>query len=81
MTENRGPCALCGSDMERGTTTFTADLKFGVVVVRDVPALVCGQCGEAWIEDAIAERLDAVIDDARRRKAVVEVTQWRQTAA
>jgi len=26
------------------------DLGFGVVVVRNVPAKVCSQCGEEWID-------------------------------
>jgi YgiT-type zinc finger domain-containing protein len=36
-----------------GKTTFTVDLGFGVVVVRDVPATVCSQCGADWISDDI----------------------------
>jgi len=39
-------CPLCGGKKKLGTTTFTADLGFGVVVVRNVPATVCSQCGE-----------------------------------
>jgi len=56
------------------------DLRFGVVVVRDVPALVCTKCGDAWIEDFVAARLEQIVSDARRRNTVVEVTQWRQVA-
>ena len=37
-----------------GTTTFAVDLKFGVVVVRDVPAFVCQIRGDAWIDDPVA---------------------------
>ena len=36
--------------LKEGKTTFTVDLGFGVVVVRDVPATVCSQCGADWIE-------------------------------
>ncbi len=38
-------CPLCGGNKSEGKTTFTTDLGFGVVVVRDVPATVCAQCG------------------------------------
>jgi len=41
-----GNCALCGGRRIEGSTTFSADLGFGVVAVRNVPALVCAQCGE-----------------------------------
>jgi YgiT-type zinc finger domain-containing protein len=81
MTGDAGKCPLCGGEKEPGTTTFTVDLKFGVLVVRDVPALVCSQCGDAWIEDAVAAKLETVVADARRRQAVVEVTRWEQIAA
>lgn len=45
-------CPLCSGKVQPGTTTFTVDLTTGVVVVRNVPAWVCTQCGEDWIEDA-----------------------------
>ena len=69
-------CPICGGTKTQGTTTFTVDLGFGVVVVRDVPALVCDQCGENWIEDAVAERLEQTVDNARKRHRQVEVTAY-----
>lgn len=67
-------CAICGSAMIQGTTTFSADLGTGVVVVRRVRALVCNQCGEEWIDDATAAKLEAIVADARRKRHEVEVT-------
>lgn len=80
MNESHGKCPLCGGDKDHGTTTFATDLGSGVVVVRQVPALVCVDCGEAWIENATAIRLESIVTDARRKQAVVEVTQWRDVA-
>lgn len=57
-----------------GKTTFTVDLGFGVVVVREVPATVCSQCGADWIDDAISEKLEKIVDDARQKHNQVEVT-------
>jgi len=81
MNENTGRCPLCGGEKQPGVTTFAVDLKFGVVVVRDVPALVCADCGDAWIEDTVAAGLEAIVAEARRKQSVVEVTRWGQTAA
>jgi YgiT-type zinc finger domain-containing protein len=81
MTMSSSRCGICRGTGAHGTTTFTTDLGFGVLVIRDVPAIVCGQCGEAWFEDAIAARLENVVDDARNRQAVVEVMTWPQIAA
>ncbi|GJQ59949.1 MAG: type II toxin-antitoxin system MqsA family antitoxin [Candidatus Scalindua sp. AMX11] len=49
-------CPICGGGKKAGKTTFTVDLGFGVVVVREVPATVCSQCGADWIDDAISEK-------------------------
>ena len=67
-------CPLCGGAKKSGKTSFTVDLGFGVVVVRDVPATVCSQCGADWIEDDIAEKLEKIVNDARKRHNQVEVT-------
>lgn len=67
-------CPICGGEKGAGKTTFTVDLGFGVVVVRDVPATVCTQCGADWIDDAISEKLEKIVDDARQKHNLVEVT-------
>ncbi len=67
-------CPLCGGSKRAGTTTFTAELGFGVVVVRNVPALVCAQCGAYWIADEVAARIEELVEDTRKRRFQVEVT-------
>lgn len=54
-----------GGNKKAGKTIFTVDLVFGVVVVRDVPAIVCSQCGAYWISDEISVKLDEIVNDAR----------------
>jgi len=66
-------CPICGGRRIAGTTTFAVDLGFGVVVVRNVPAQVCEQCGEAWLDDAVAERLEDYVADARHNRQQVAV--------
>jgi len=80
MTDNSGRCAICGGNTRPGVTTFTVDLQSGVVVVRGVPALVCTQCGEAWLEEPVVAKLETIVEDARLRRVVVEVTEWPEVA-
>jgi YgiT-type zinc finger domain-containing protein len=67
-------CPLCRGSKKEGKTTFTVELGFGVVVVRDVPATVCSQCGADWINDAVAAKLEEIVNDARQKHHIVEVT-------
>jgi YgiT-type zinc finger domain-containing protein len=66
-------CPTCGGLKEPGRTTFTSELGFGVVVIRNVPATVCTQCGADWISDETAAEIERLIDDARRKRSQVEV--------
>jgi YgiT-type zinc finger domain-containing protein len=74
-------CPLCGGIRTDGTTTLTAELGFGIVVVWHVPARVCAQCGEEWLADATASRLEAMIASAQANQEVVEVAEWQDRAA
>jgi len=69
-------CPLCGGKKQPGTTTFTADLGFGVVVIRQVPATVCSQCGADWIADEAAARIETTIENARNKHSLVEVVTF-----
>lgn len=68
-------CPICGGEKKAGTTTFAVDLGFGVVVVRDVPATICSLCGSDWIGDEVAAQLEKIVDDARSKHLLVEVTR------
>jgi YgiT-type zinc finger domain-containing protein len=67
-------CPFCGGAKRPGTTTFTAELGFGVVVVRQVPASVCSQCGADWISDKVAGKLETLVAEAKTKRLQVEVT-------
>ncbi|MEX2621622.1 MAG: type II toxin-antitoxin system MqsA family antitoxin [Egibacteraceae bacterium] len=59
-------CPVCGHDaLSPGTTTFAADADGTVVVVRNVPADVCDNCGERFVADAVAADLEAVVAEAK----------------
>ena len=80
MTNER-KCPFCGGKRVDGEATFSADLGFGVVMVRSVPATVCSQCGEEWICDSAAKQLEAITEAARRNRNLVEVVPYPPSAA
>ena len=71
--KNKSLCPICGGAKKAGTTTYCVDLGFGVVVVRNVPAMVCDQCGEEWIAPKTARGLEKTVEEARKKRMQVEV--------
>ena len=74
MNDPSDLCPLCGGKKIPGTTTFSADTGSGAVVVRQVRATVCQQCGEEWLDHATARELEAIVSQARAKRSQVEVT-------
>lgn len=70
---NKKQCPLCKGEFEKSTTTFTLDYGQGVLVVRHVPAHVCNQCGEAWLDDEQSENLENLVMEAKEQKLEIKV--------
>ncbi len=66
-------CPLCSGQVQLGTTTFSIDLQSGVVVVRKVPAHICQQCGEEWVDDEQAAKLEKIVARARQENFQLEM--------
>lgn len=58
-------CRLCKGFISKGVTTITVGLGFGVVVIRRVPATVCSQCGEEWLDDATSAKVEEIVNAAK----------------
>ena len=54
-------CFHCQAELHRGTATFTDSRKGYVLVLQDVPAWVCPQCGEPLFEEAAVEGIQTVL--------------------
>jgi len=67
---------MCGGNRVLGKTLFSADLGGGVVAVRNVPATVCEQCGETWIANDAAHRLEEISNAARKKHRLVEILPY-----
>ena len=73
-------CPVCKGEVRRATTNFPVELDGGFLIIKNVPADVCGQCGEAFIPDEIAESLEKTVEAARRSKAEIEIVSYEKVA-
>jgi len=56
-------CPLCKGKMNHGSTIVPYELgQDRVVVVSKVPARICGQCGEIFIEMSVVRELEGMIE-------------------
>ena len=73
-------CSVCNEDaVERGTTTATFEADGTTVVIRNVPADVCGACGEGSYDALTTERLLALaLEAAEWTGAPVQICDYTE---
>jgi YgiT-type zinc finger domain-containing protein len=54
-------CAFCKGKLEEKRITYPTEYKGRVIIVTNVPALVCTQCGETLLEPTVAEKLQKIV--------------------
>lgn len=55
-------CFFCKGELTNGTTTHVVTLDRCVVIVKNVPAEVCRQCGETYFSDDVAQQLEKIVN-------------------
>ena len=55
-------CFYCKGDTEKGFRTHVVTLDKCVIIIKNVPALVCKQCGEVYFADDVVEKLEDIVD-------------------
>ena len=55
-------CGICKAKMEETSVTYTEDIEQGVIVIRNVPAQVCTECGNTWYNGTVAAQLEKIVD-------------------
>lgn len=75
-------CFMCKGTVQDGQSAFTADLGNCVVVIKNVPARVCGQCGEVSYCDEVAQRLEQIVQTIKNSTAAeIAVVKYSEKAA
>lgn len=70
-------CVICKTGQTHpGTTTVTLQRNKSVVVIREVPAEICEDCGEYYLSEPITRRVYADADETVRRQVEVEIHRY-----
>jgi YgiT-type zinc finger domain-containing protein len=71
-------CLMCKNEtMVDGTTSVTFERGDMTLVIKNVPALVCTNCGEAYIDQEITDKLLETAEQAARDGVQVEVRSYQ----
>jgi len=56
-------CSLCGGVLRKGKTELVIRVSEEIVVIKDIPAYVCENCGEPYFTPETSRRIDKIMED------------------
>ena len=63
-------------DTKEGTTTVTFDRDGMTLVVKDVPAQICTNCGEDYVNEHVAHEILTLAEHMAKSGALVDVRRY-----
>jgi len=70
-------CVICRQgETQLGMTTVTLERNGLTLVVKNVPAHVCSNCGEEYVDEGTTAQLLATAEDAARDGVLVDIRAY-----
>ena len=70
-------CVVCKqAEVEIGTTTITLERDNLTMLIKNVPARVCPNCGEAYVDRKVTADLLRTAEDMAQKGAQVDIRQY-----
>lgn len=74
-------CMFCKNDKYvESTTTHVVNYKSCIIIIRNVPCLECDQCGEKYYTDEVAEKIERIVDSAKKLMQEISVVDYKTAA-
>ena len=75
-------CPLCKGEMVKGGRTNLPYELGGerIIVIRNVPAFVCSQCGEAFVEVDVLSKVETILDKVGRDGMIMGFVEYEKAA-
>lgn len=70
-------CVICkNGNLNEGHVTVTLQRGDSIIVLKNVPASVCENCGEYTLSETVAERVMQIAEDSVTKKVEIEVLNY-----
>ncbi|MBI4319761.1 MAG: type II toxin-antitoxin system MqsA family antitoxin [Chloroflexi bacterium] len=54
-------CPICGGELKDTTITRPQEYEGKIIILENLPAEVCAQCGEVFLHPDVLERVQAIV--------------------
>ncbi|MBW1800000.1 MAG: type II toxin-antitoxin system MqsA family antitoxin [Deltaproteobacteria bacterium] len=74
-------CPLCKGEMVKSKTNLPYEIREEhLVVVKDVPALICKQCGDSFVEIEVLRIVERIVAAAEKDGVTLGFVKYKEAA-
>ena len=74
-------CVICkNGETNKGLTTVTLERDGSVIVFKDVPAQICENCGEYYLDETTSKQLFSDAEKAVNQGTEIEVIRLKKAS-
>jgi len=74
-------CVICKTGTtKKGTATVKLDKKATIVIIKNVPADVCSNCGEYYLSAEMTRNVLKIANDAYKKGSEIEIIKFNKVA-
>ena len=59
-------CSYCKGNLKEGKTEFMVRVGEEVIIIKEIPAYICDQCGEVFFIPEISRKIDKIMEDVHK---------------
>jgi YgiT-type zinc finger domain-containing protein len=74
-------CVMCKGNTEPKLINHIIDIDGHITIIKNVPAVVCKQCGESFLEHKIALKIEKLLDAYSDNKVEVLIINFYDKVA
>ena len=72
---------MCKGKLEEKNTTFMVDLDNCIIIIKNVPSLVCEQCGEVSYSNEVSKQLEKLVNAVRNSITEITIINYSEKVA
>ncbi len=74
-------CVICKGMLYKGIVNYPVDLGDKFILIKEVPADICNQCGEYYLDDEVFKQVEEIINHVKSANfgIEIEVVKFKQS--
>ena len=74
-------CFRCKANLKEKKINYMVDLDNTIIIIKDIPAKVCIECGEQYFDDETSENIEKIVNKLKDLSTEVTIINYKDNVA